>query len=96
MLIHLLAQTSTTQPADPFQLWLILAAMIFGSVMAMVWVWQKLYKRTSPEIALVRTGMNGMKIVTDGGMMALPVVQEIQRISLITKTLEVRRTATMR
>ena len=92
MLIHLLAQTSTTQPADPFQLWLILAAMIFGSVMAMVWVWQKLYKRTSPEIALVRTGMNGMKIVTDGGMMALPVVQEIQRISLITKTLEVRRT----
>ena len=62
MLIHLLAQTSTTQPADPFQLWLILAAMIFGSVMAMVWVWQKLYKRTSPEIALVRTGMNGMKI----------------------------------
>ncbi len=92
MLIHLLAQTSTTQPADPFQLWLILAAMIFGSVMAMVWVWQKLYKRTSPEIALVRTGMNGMKIVTDGGMMALPVVQEIQRISLMTKTLEVRRT----
>lgn len=51
----------------------------------------KLYQRTSADLALVRTGWGGMKIVTDGGLLVLPVIHELLRISLKTRTLDVRR-----
>ncbi len=87
-MISILAQS--TEPILPFWAWV--AGFIFATILCGFWIWYKLYKRCSPEIALVKTGWGGMKIVTDGGMTVLPVVQEVQRISLMTKTLEVRRT----
>jgi flotillin len=50
-----------------------------------------LYVKTPANMALVRTGLGGRRIVIDGGALVLPVVQHIQWISLETSKLEVLR-----
>ena len=54
----------------------------------------KLYVRTKPDEAFVRTGMNGQRVVIDGGTMVVPVFHQIKRIPLRTLKLEVERKGT--
>lgn len=49
------------------------------------------YKKGSREVALIRTGAGGRKIVIDGGCLALPFLHRIERVSLRTIRLEVSR-----
>jgi len=50
-----------------------------------------LYVKTPANMAFIRTGLGGKKVVIDGGALVWPVVQYIQWISLETLKLEVRR-----
>jgi uncharacterized membrane protein YqiK len=68
-------------------LWLIL--IIFGLALISVLVFTLLYVKTPPHLAFVRTGLGGRKVVIDGGSIVLPIVQDIQWISLETYKLEV-------
>lgn len=49
----------------------------------------RLYVRAPANMAFLRTGFGGKKVVIDGGALVLPVLQEIQWISLETVKLEV-------
>lgn len=49
----------------------------------------RLYVRAPANMAFLRTGFGGKKVVIDGGAIVLPVLQEIQWISLETVKLEV-------
>ena len=51
----------------------------------------KLYKRATKEIAFVRTGMGGEKVVKDGGAMCLPVVHETIPVNMNTLRIEVEK-----
>jgi len=51
----------------------------------------RLYRRASPEIAFVRTGMGGAKAVLAGGAMVLPVVHQQTHVGLQTLRLFVQR-----
>lgn len=62
----------------------ILLALI-GAMLA------KLYRKANPERALMRTGMGGGKVITDGGTFVLPFLQQITEINLQTLRLEVQR-----
>jgi uncharacterized membrane protein YqiK len=68
-------------------LWLIL--IIFGLALISMLVFTLLYVKTPPHLAFVRTGLGGRKVVIDGGSIVLPIVQDIQWISLETYKLEV-------
>ncbi|GIW47548.1 MAG: flotillin [Deltaproteobacteria bacterium] len=51
----------------------------------------KFYVKTPPNMALIRTGLGGRKVVIDGGLIVLPVVHQIKWISLETVKLRVSR-----
>ncbi len=61
------------------------ALFFFGIVLA------RLYKRSSKEVAFVRTGLGGEKVILDGGCIKLPIFQEIVAVNMRTLRLQVDR-----
>lgn len=54
-------------------------------------MWLKLYRKTSANQALVRTGRGRATVVLDGGIVVIPMVHEVTPVSLETMKLEVER-----
>ena len=60
-------------------LWLIIVVIIvFIAYFVMHW----LYRRSSKEVAFVRTGFLGEKVVIDGGALVWPIVNEITPVNM--------------
>ncbi|MFQ3208925.1 MAG: flotillin [Colwellia sp.] len=55
-------------------------------------IFAKLYVRATKEIAFVRTGMGGEKVVKDGGAICLPVLHETIPVNMNTLRIEVEKT----
>ncbi len=51
----------------------------------------KLYKRSTKELAFVRTGLGGEKVILNGGAIVLPVFHEVTKVNMQTLRLEVKR-----
>lgn len=54
-------------------------------------IFASLYRRSSKELAFVRTGLGGQKVVMDGGAIVLPIFHECVNINMKTLKLEVSR-----
>ncbi|MGZ7142682.1 hypothetical protein ACXWOE_09695, partial [Streptococcus pyogenes] len=54
-------------------------------------VFARLYKRSTKELAFVRTGLGGQKVIMDGGAIVLPVFHERVLVNMNTLKLEVVR-----
>lgn len=67
------------------------AAAVLVALFALGLVFARLYHRSSKEIAFVRTGMGGEKVVRDGGALVLPVLHETIPVNMNTLKLEVMR-----
>ena len=63
----------------------LIAIIVFGLILA------RLYKRASKEMAFVRTGLGGQKVIMDGGALVLPVFHELVMVNMNTLKLEVMR-----
>lgn len=72
-----------------FGLFLIAAFLFF--ILFIGLVLQRLYKRTTREISLVRTGAGGKSIVMDGGAWVIPLLHEVSPVNMKTLRLEVQR-----
>ncbi len=70
---------------------LILAGIILSALLALGFVFSRLYTRATKERSFVRTGMGGQKVVMNGGAMVLPVLHEIIYVNMNTLRLEVKR-----
>ncbi|EAQ02239.1 hypothetical protein OB2597_19191 [Pseudooceanicola batsensis HTCC2597] len=71
----------------------ISAFIILAILLAVaIWFLQKFYAKATLETALVRTGMGGRRVLTDSGCLALPIVHQLQRVSMQTAAIEVART----
>jgi len=55
-------------------------------------IFAKLYVRATKEVAFVRTGMGGEKVVKDGGAICLPVLHETIPVNMNTLRIEVEKT----
>src|SRR4029450_11425932 len=51
----------------------------------------KLYRKASANMAFVRTGMGGARVIKDGGTVVVPVVHQVIPVSLETMRLNVER-----
>ena len=51
----------------------------------------RLYRRASANLAFVRTGRAGAKVIKDGGTLVVPVVHQVIPVSLETMRLNVER-----
>lgn len=60
-------------------------------LVAIVSVIARLYRKASANMAFVRTGMGGVRVVRDGGTIVLPVVHHVIPVSLETMRLNVER-----
>jgi len=69
---------------------------VFGGAVTLVFailvIITRLYRKTSADQAFVRTGVGGRKCVIDGGAIVIPVVHEVNDVSLKTFKIEVERT----
>jgi uncharacterized membrane protein YqiK len=61
------------------------ALLVLGMILA------RLYKRASKEMAFVRTGFGGEKVVVNGGALVLPVLHEVISVNMNTLRLPVQR-----
>ncbi len=56
-----------------------------------IWFLQRYYAKATLDTALVRTGLGGKRVVIDGGCFALPILHQIQRVSMGSVTFPVHR-----
>ncbi len=70
-------------------LWLIVAIVVIAVV---VYLLHWLYHRSTKELAFVRTGLGGEKIVINGGALVLPIVHEVTPVNLNVVRIAVSRT----
>lgn len=64
---------------------LVIALLVVGLIVS------RLYKRASKELAFVRTGFGGQRVIMDGGSLVFPVLHEVIPVNMNTLRLEVRR-----
>jgi len=69
--------------------WIILIVVVLAALVALA-AW--FYERATNEVALVRTGAGGRRVVIDGGVLAVPWFHEITRVNMQTIRMEVART----
>ncbi|HTJ04049.1 MAG TPA: flotillin domain-containing protein [Caldimonas sp.] len=75
-----------------------LLAWLFGLIVAIVAIavgvafLNRFYRKTSRDVALIRTGFGGQKIVATGGTLALPFLHKVDEINMRTMRIEVSRT----
>src|SRR5688500_5114790 len=62
--------------------------LILVAVLAII---TRLYRKASANMAFVRTGMGGVRVIRDGGTLVIPVVHEVKSVSLETMRLNVDR-----
>ena len=69
----------------------IIVGIILVALVTMGMIFSRLYKRSSKEVAFVRTGLGGQKVIMNGGALVFPVLHEIIPVNMNTMRLEVRR-----
>ena len=65
--------------------------ILLVAMVAIGMIFARLYRRSSKEVAFVRTGFGGQKVIVDGGAIVLPVLHEVIPVNMNTLRLEVRR-----
>ena len=72
-------------------LWLIVLAV---AITIIVYLLRWLYRRSTKEVAFVRTGFGGEKVVISGGAFVIPVLHEITPVGMTVMRIEVARRQT--
>ena len=72
-----------------WQLGIFIAIVVIAIVVVFL---NRFYRKSSRDVALVRTGFGGQKIVLSGGCLALPFLHEVDEINIRTNRVEVKRT----
>jgi uncharacterized membrane protein YqiK len=70
---------------------LIGAVLAIAVFFILVGILSRFYRRSSKELAFVRTGMGGQKVVSDGGAIVLPIFHQITPVNMMTLRLLVER-----
>ena len=70
--------------------WVWLIVVVIAIIVAIVLL-NRFYRKASREVALIRTGLGGQRIITDGGFLALPFLHRVSEVNMKTTRLEVVR-----
>jgi uncharacterized membrane protein YqiK len=73
--------------------WLLAVAAAVVAVVLAVMFLNRFYRKSTRDIALVRTGFGGQRILISGGCLALPFLHKVDEINMRTMRIEVRRAA---
>jgi uncharacterized membrane protein YqiK len=67
--------------------WAVVIIVLVMIVAAILFL-NRFYVKASREVALVRTGLGGQRVVLDGGVLSLPIVHKLAEINMRTVRLE--------
>jgi flotillin len=71
--------------------WFIVAlVLVIAGVLAILFL-NRFYKKASREVALIRTGAGGQRVVLDGGCIAMPFLHKVSEVNMKTTGLEIER-----
>lgn len=68
--------------------WIIIILIVAAIIIALA---ASFYQRATNEVALVRTGLGGRRVIIDGGTLAIPFFHEINRVNMQTLRMDVAR-----
>jgi uncharacterized membrane protein YqiK len=72
--------------------WIVGAIVVAALVIILVfYILSFLYRRSSKDVAFVRTGFGGQKVVFNGGAFVLPIIHQIVPVNMNTMRLAVQR-----
>lgn len=69
---------------------LFILAVIIAAILLILFL-NRYYRKATREVALVRTGAGGQRVVTDGGCLALPFLHKVSEVNMKTSRLEIER-----
>ncbi len=69
----------------------VIVGIILVALLTMGLIFSRLYNRASKEVAFVRTGLGGQKVIMNGGALVFPILHETIPVNMNTMRLEVRR-----
>ena len=69
----------------------VYAVLLAVAIVIVVYLMNWLFRRSSKEVAFVRTGLGGQKVVMNGGAFVLPIIHEVIPVNMNTLRLEVKR-----
>ena len=69
----------------------IMVGIGFFALLAIMFIFARLYRRSSKERSFVRTGLGGQKVVMDGGALVIGIVHDTILVNMNTLKLEVTR-----
>src|SRR5271166_4290225 len=72
--------------------WLVAIAAAIALIAIVVMFLNRFYRKSTRDVALVRTGFGGQRIIISGGCLALPFLHKVDEINMRTLRIEVRRT----
>lgn len=70
---------------------LIVVGCVFALFLMIALYISKFYIKVGPDEAIVKSGMGGLKVATDGGLLVVPLVQHIEFMDLTLKSFEIAR-----
>ncbi len=68
---------------------LVPGAVILVAFLVLGFIMVRLYRRSTQEMALVRTGAGGLKVVMGGGIIVIPGLHDLLRVNMKTMTITV-------
>ena len=62
----------------------VLSLFVLAIVLAVaIWFLSRFYAKATLDTALVRTGFGGRRVVMDGACLALPILHQVQKVSMV-------------
>ncbi|WP_164660950.1 flotillin domain-containing protein [Tropicibacter sp. Alg240-R139] len=74
-----------------FQFLAVVVASVIVVLLLIGLVLGRLYRRSTREISLVKTGAGGKRVIMDGGTIVVPLLHEVSPVNMKTLRLEVQR-----
>lgn len=72
-------------------IWFLGILIAVVGVLFGLWLLQRFYAKATLGSALVRTGLGRQRVVLDGGVLALPILHQVQRVTMSALTFRARR-----
>lgn len=66
--------------------WIVSIVVLALVLLLAIWFLQRFFAKATLDTALVRTGFGGAVVVVDGGCLALPILHQVQKVSMVSQS----------